>query len=98
MQPEPFCSELGGGARIAGPELDPGGLEGGDVREQDSPATLRQLPTHFGEDLSRLVESTEHRQCPGPIGTEEVVPPCSRLVLVEPHEQFGRGGHTEEAK
>ena len=64
VQPEPFCSELGCGGGIAGQELDPDGLEGGDVREQGPPAALGQLRTRLGEDRARLVEATEHRQRP----------------------------------
>ena len=88
MQSEPFCSELGCGGGIAGPELDPDGLEGGEIGEQDSPAALRQLRTRLGDDRPCLVEATDHRQRSGPVCTEEVVAPVSWLVLIEPGEQL----------
>jgi len=70
---------------------------GEDVREQDSPAALRQLRPRFGEDRARLVEATEHRQRPGPVAAEVVVPPCVRFVLVKPLEELRHGSRAQEA-
>ena len=98
VQPETFRCEPQGGGGIAGPELDPDGLEGDDVREQDLAAPLRQLRTRASEDLARLVQATEHRQGRGSIGTEEVIPPLGWLVLVEPREQFRYGSRPEGPK
>src|SRR6266542_3871936 len=87
-QPAPFFPELGGGRGIAAPELDIDGLDAGRHREHDSPAALGLLRTGFGEDRARLVETTEHRQRPGPVRTEQEIPPCAWLVLVEPREHI----------
>src|SRR5262249_25246095 len=72
------------GCGIACPELHPHTLERGDIREQDATATLLEHSPVFGEDRSSLVESAQHRQAPGAVRTEEVVPSSLRLVFVQP--------------
>ncbi len=97
LQPETLCSELGGCIGIPGQQLDPDGLEGREVRKQEVVAALCVLRAQVGDDRACLVELPESCERPGPIGAEELIAAVLRLNLVEPGEQLGdRGGSDEK--
>ena len=64
--------------------------------ERDPAAAIGQLRTHFGEDRSRLLEATEHRQSVSAESLELLAPGRLLPLLIQPGEQLRDRGRAEQ--